>query len=347
MKPPWGTRPLEFDRFLEILEKAGAPSTLLVSGPEVLLRDAILSRMARSVLAGQGGEGRWNRELYQARETSLSVLSAGLRVTSLFAESRLVVLSEPERYGRAAQADRADFWEWMEQPAPGVHLVLTTEKQVWELERANEFVKGTLERCDAVVRCDHPSPERAVALIIRMARERHGLTLPQHPARRLVAAVGPNLLDLSQEIDRLALRLGPDGKVDDATLENWLRSGVVGSLADLEEALLVGDAPRALLAWTSVQRNATVPAMTWMLGSKHLATGWGRGSGGASGGRIGPRVSRLLRACYRLERAVKTGEIPSSLQDVAFEEMIVRLCSGRAARPGASATQQMQQKEKR
>jgi DNA polymerase III delta subunit len=322
----WGARRYEAEKFLVRLAELGPPASLFLAGPEVLLRDEILGELRRSIL-GDDAEGRWSREVYQAREVPLAELSAGLRNVGLFAESRLVVVTEVERYGRSGAADRTDLWGWMQRPSPGIHLALCSEKPLWELERSNEFVKGTLRRADALVPLEHPSYEKAVQTACRMAQERHGMTLPAAAAQRLVDAVGPNLLEISNEIDRLGLRLGAGAKVSPADLENWLRTGVAGNLVDLEQAILRGDAPLALRYWASVKQKFNPPTVTWMLGGRHLDARWGRGGGGNAVG--SPILVRLLRECYRLERAVKRGEVGSGQQEVAFEAMILKLCQER------------------
>jgi DNA polymerase III delta subunit len=277
----------------------------------------------RVAVLGAGIEGRWSREVYQAREVPLADLASGLRDVGLFAEARLVIVTEAERYGRSAVADRGELWGWMERPSPGIHLALLSEKPLWELERGNEFIKGTLKRANALVTLEHPSFEKAVQVARRLAQQRHAMALPEEEARRLVDAVGPNLLEISNEIDRLGLRLGSGAKVTSADLENWLRAGITGGLVELEEAVLSGNAVLALRYWNSVRQKWNPPAVTWMLGNRHLDARWGRGGGSAQ-----PRavLSRLLRECYRLERSVKAGEIASSQQETAFEAMILRLC---------------------
>jgi DNA polymerase III delta subunit len=332
----WGKRRIEEKGFLDQLRKLGAPSSALLAGPEILLRDALLAEIERAVLGGQK-DGRWNREVLGSRETPLSSLAASLRNIGLFAETRCVIVHEVERYGRSGKADRSDLWEWMEHPSPGIHLVLVSQKALWELERANQFTKGLLQRADVVVRLDHPTAERAVELIRRMATEKYDFELPEESARRLVDAVGPNLLDLSHELDRLGLRLGPGGKAEPKILENWLRSGIVGGVQDLERAILAGDRRMALRYWETVRRQFAAPAITWMLGGKHLDPRWGRGRRGPAA--TGGFLSLVLRECYRLELDVKSGRIPSNLQETAFEEMIWKLCAARSAVGGGTKTQ--------
>ncbi len=324
MSGRWGHRRLDEEKFLGLLEKEGPPSSLFLAGPEVLLRDRLLERMRTAVFA-DGAGGRWSREVYQARETPLSDLTAGLRVVGLFAGTRLVVVSEPERYGRSSQADRSELWAWMDSPSPGIHLVLASEKPLWELERANEFVKGTLGRAEAVVHLDHPTYDRAIAIAREMAVARHAMNLTDESARRLVDAVGANLMEIANEIDRLALRLGDGATVAPEALENWLRSGTMATLEDLERAVFAGDAPAALRSWEAVRQKQSPPAATWMIGNKHLDPRWGSRGGGGPSER--PFLSQILRECYRLERGVKMGEIPSSLQETAFEAMVLRLCA--------------------
>ncbi|MBD3161393.1 MAG: hypothetical protein GF346_04235 [Candidatus Eisenbacteria bacterium] len=326
---PRAARRLDEKTFLSSLDRDGPPSSLFLAGPEVLLRDVVLSELEKKILAGQE-VGKWNREVISAREVPLSDLNAGLRSVGLFSETRLVVLQEPERYGRAAKGDREELWGWFERPSAGIHLVLWSEKALWELERANQFLKGTLQRVATIVKLDHPTFERAVELIQRAARRRHELDLPPESARKLVEAVGPNLLELSHELDRLALRLGPGARVAPEQLENWLRAGLVGSVADLERAILDRDTGRALRYWEAVRRRYPAPAVTWMLASRHLDARWQRRGRGSSPAASGPFLSRLLEECYRLEFGVKRGEIPFGLQGVAFEEMLLRLGRNRA-----------------
>lgn len=322
----WGGRRSEADKFFADLERLGPPASLFLVGPEVLLRDEILGRMRERVLGGGEG-GKFGRELYSARETPLSEIAAGLRMVGLFAEARLLVVSEAERYGKSSQADRNDFWACVKEPSPGVHLILTTEKPLWEMERGGEFIRGTLERVDAVVRLDHPSAEAAAAIVRKAARARHSLDVTEAAAQRLVDAVGPNLLDLYQEVDRIAVRLGRGARVDEASLADWLRGGTVGTLQDLEAALRARDLRESLRMWDAIRSATTVPAVTWILASRQIDPRWGRRGGGGGGARAG--IPELLALCYRLERGVKSGTIPSALQDAALEEEIIRLCMGR------------------
>ncbi len=316
----WDGRRYEAEAFFTSLSRLAAPSSLFLVGPEVLLRDEIVRRLREKVLGGGEGE-RFGREVFSARETPLSEVASGMRLVGLFCESRLVIVTDLERYGRASQADRQDFWSCLETPSPGVHMILVTEKSLWEMERGGEFIRGTLERVDAIVRLEHPSAAAAVEIVRRAARERHGLDLSEEAARRLVDAVGPNLLDLQHEVDRLALRLGRGTRVAESDLADWLRSGTVGTLNDLEAALRARDLPRALRMWDAVRSATTVPAVSWILASRQLDPRWNRrGSGGGDS-------ARLLDLCYRLERGVKSGAIPSALQDAALEMEIVRLCS--------------------
>ncbi|MBM3285736.1 MAG: hypothetical protein FJY88_00050 [Candidatus Eisenbacteria bacterium] len=324
MSAGWGGKRTAPGKFAPLLEKFGPPGSVLLAGPEVLIRDQMLALLRRSVLGQEADSGRWSRETYQARELPLGQLTSGLRVVGLFGDARLVVVTEVERYGRSGKADREEFWRCLDSPSPGVHLVLTSEKPLWELERASEFVKGTLSRVDAVIPLDHPGHADGVALAQKLAQERHGLSLPEDAARRLVDAVGPNLMEISNEIDRLALRLGSGAKVTDEDLRSWLRSGIAGSLADLEQAVLGGDVRLALRYWAAVRPKFAPAAVTWMMGSKFLDARWGRGGG--EGGRDPRAVLRLLRECYGLERAIKRGEIASIVQETAFETMLARVC---------------------
>lgn len=332
----WEGKRLDVDGFLRTMERSGPPPSLFLAGPEVLLRDEIIHRLQKVVARGDENDSRWSRENHSARETALSEVVGGLRVVGLFAETRLVIVTEAERYGRVSQTDRSDLWHWLAQPTEGIHLVLCTEKPLWEMERGNEFLKGTLQRVAAAVRLDHPTAEGAVQIVRRIGMERYNLQISPMAAGRLVEAIGPNLLELRQEIERLAIRLGPGEKVDEATLENWLRSGIIGRLGDLERAILSGDLEKALRHWDALRPSMTVPSITWTIGSRHLDPRWAR----QGQERIPDRafLSRVLHECYVIERGVKSGDIPSSLQEIVFEETIWRLWAARRRSSVSSGT---------
>jgi hypothetical protein len=110
--------------------------------------------------------------------------------------------------------------------------------------------------------------------------------------------------------------------------EDWLRAGIVGELEDLERALLAGDRAAALRYWDRVRNSYNPAAVTWMLASRQIDPRWGRGSAARGSSAA---VSRLLRECYRLERGIKAGEIPSNLQGTACETMIFHLAGTKGA----------------
>ncbi len=110
MSRGWGNRRIDEKGCLESLGKLGPPSSLMLIGPEVLLRDALLLEVQRAVL-GKQEEGRWQREVYSSRETALSVIAAGLRNMGLFAETRCVIVHEVDRYGRCSKSDAELSWQ--------------------------------------------------------------------------------------------------------------------------------------------------------------------------------------------------------------------------------------------
>lgn len=318
MSESWSRKKQDESAFLQMLARSGPPSSVFFVGPEAFLRDECLSGLRRAVL-GEGEDAKWCKEVYQARDLPLSELTGSLRVVGLFAESRLIVVSDVERYGRAGQRDRSEFWGWLEDPTPGTTLALVTEKPLWEVERGNEFLKGTLGRCDAVVRLDEVSTDRAVRYVLAQAPRRFRIGIDEPVAARIVETVGPNLMEITNELERLSLRFGEGETVQEEDLDRWLRGGIAGSLNEMEAAVRRGDACGALRHWDAIKESQSPPAITWIWSSRMLDPRWGRGGGG------GTFASALLRECYRLERGIKTGEVPSASQETAWEAMLVRL----------------------
>ncbi|MBN1423781.1 DNA polymerase III subunit delta [Candidatus Fermentibacteria bacterium] len=97
----------------------------------------------------------------------------------------------------------------------------------------------------------YPLPERQLGQWIRREAHERGLRIDGAAVARLVALTGSNLLDLEQELGKLAAYAGGDTEITRSMVDEVADSSA-GSLPELLEAVASCDVPRALQALDDV-----------------------------------------------------------------------------------------------
>jgi DNA polymerase III delta subunit len=286
--------------------RAGEPPApfLLAAGPSDYWRDEI-ARAYRDGAAAAGAE----LVRLEGDELDAAGLAAALESLSLFALERRIWIREGAKLEKACE-DRLLAWADAP-PAPGgsLAILLTTAREPSELK----FL-GSLAAKAVVVACEE-RPADAAREADRLAREA-GLTLPPGLAAAL-GARATSLLSLRQEIEKLRLAAGPDGRLQasstaalmagrtGASVDRWAAAAIARDAASTraEAAALAAEgvsAGNALWAVASVALGALEPQ------------GYGYGYRGRSGSTpsLRPGAARAaLDAVYQTDRAMKRGEI--------------------------------------
>ncbi len=300
-----------------------AAGAYLLAGPESLLRDAALARIREAVL-GTGDGARLGQDRFYGGECSLAEVARSLASVGLFTSERLITLHDPERCGRAGAADRKELLDRLCGGTPGSTFVALTGLNPGELERKNEFTRALLSACQVVV-VDHPRPADALRWLMTEAGRRR-IALLADAGRLLLARIGPNLQELSRELDKLEAAVGPGEEVTAATLAALVHRGELGSGWELCRAASEGRTADALRQWGAIQATEAVLRLQWLL-QKTARDGLAAGPGSS-------QLRSLLLASYDLEFGIKSGLIPGRQDAVALEMLLV--ASGMAgSRAGA------------
>ena len=280
------------------LERPLAPAWL-VAGDEPLL----VGEAADAIRARARAEGYAGREvLFVERGFDWGALGESLRALSLFAERRIVELrlAQPKPGAEGSKA----LVEALGSPSPDVLLLVITDKIAWK-DRSSAWVKA-FEAHGCCLDAEQVEVERLPGWI--EARMRAAGLQPTREAALLIAErCEGNLTAAHQEIERLKLLAGP-GPLGVETVAESVGMSARYHVFQLGEALLTGDAPRALRILDGLEAEGEEPVLVlWCIAEElrsvvQLAT---PGAAGAvrlnRGGRR--RREQLAQAAQRVPAA--------------------------------------------
>jgi len=220
----------------------------LVVGEEPLLRDSALDALESRVLAGAPRDFNFDR--LETDSATTGRLEEALGSFPVMAKRRLVVLRETEgrgagldeRWGRAIEAA-------IEGAAsdPIAVLVVVARK----VDRRSRWVKAFRDPA-AEVECDAPTSSRDLEGFLSGEAKRLRVSLAADAAERLGDRIGPHLLLLRQELEKLSLLAGEGGTIDRAMVERSVSTVAEESIWELTDAIGQGRAADSLAQLTQL-----------------------------------------------------------------------------------------------
>jgi DNA polymerase-3 subunit delta len=232
------------------LEQGRLRPAYLFAGAEPLLRDDCLSALRRVVV--EEGAADFNLDRFRGDQVKPSVLEDALKTLPVMAERRLVVLEDPESRRGAALGDAlAALVPTLESGGSTVLAVRSAKA-----DKRSRWVKAL---ADGFVDCDPPKKSRDIAAFVRVEADRQGLTLERGAAEALAERVGPQLLLLRQEIAKLGLLAGADGKITRAHVGAGTPQVAEEPIWDLTDAIGEGRTADAVALLTRLS-SAGAPA---------------------------------------------------------------------------------------
>jgi len=319
------------------LSKELAKGTLrpayLLGGEEPLLRDDALAAIRELVLDGTADD--FNLDRLDGRTTSPDQLRDSVRALPVMAQHRLVILSEPEAARGAAGKQMgstlaevvADLGEQRE-----TVLVVTAAKIDKRLAWVKAFVAPAI-----VVDCAPPKGGKSLVSFIVAEAKAQGLVYEAGVPEMFAERIGPRLLMLRQELNKVALLVGVG--------EPILREHVVASTSQVAEESIwdlmdaIGDG-RGALALMLLSRmagtGAPAPVVLASLASHFRKLSRLRTGGAVSGPPFvvkklqrqarrfnSGRLLTCLEAIHETDTALKgAGALPP---DLALERLVIGL----------------------
>jgi DNA polymerase III subunit delta len=320
-------RPMRFSDWVRRFDTGDAAAAHFLCGPETLLRDQAVARIRARVL-GSGDAGFGYRRFHGA-EAPLGELNGTLAGSGLFASATVAVLDDAERCARGPAAERKDLLQSLERGSlGGSAFVATSTLTAAELERKNDFARALLRVCQ-VVELDHPRPADALRWLMVEAEHR-GIRLDARAGRFLLSRVGPDLQELSRELEKIEVSLPAGSPVGEEEVRQLVRRGALGTGWEFCHAVVEGHSAEALRLWQAVRTAEPVLRTQWLLQRQAREALAAAGPSGA------PRLRELLLRAHDLESALKGGWIPGR-QDAAALELAVLSSDPVVSRIGAPA----------
>lgn len=308
-------RALRYADFVSRLERQGPRPAYLFLGPESLLRDHALRDLTNKL--SESGTRKIEIEHHQGGETPLAQIIMAFSTVGFFAPTRLVIVSNIEKYGRAGARERDELIATLTNAGPGSHLVAVSEMDAWEFERKNVFCKSLLAAL-STVEFQHPRPAEALQWI-QAETVKLGVKLDPDAAALLLEKIGPHLQELARELEKLSLWADPGTRISAEMLRDLIRGGVLGSSGELTQAVLEGRAGEALHHWSGLNGSEPVLRLAWLLQQKARERL-------VQAKTADPRLEDLALRLYAMEKGIKTGMIPSAGEDLAFELAMIASC---------------------
>jgi DNA polymerase-3 subunit delta len=249
---------MTLDALRSELEAGRLRPSYLLAGAEALLRDDALAAIRSAALAGAAAD--FDCERLDGESASAAALLDALATLPVLAPRRVVILREPDARAGAARGVPDALAEALPALRDRRDCVLVVVAQ--QLDRRLRWVKRFDD--DAVVSCEAPRGERALADFIVGEARRQRVECEAAAIALLAERVGPQLLALRHEIAKAALFAGPGERVtaahvaasttDVADQPIWDLTDAIGegrcgeALALLAKLLRAGSAPPAVLS---------------------------------------------------------------------------------------------------
>ncbi len=321
------------DELRSELERGELRPAYLVAGTEALLRDDALAALRDAVLAG--GPADFNFDRLEGEATTPGALRDALRTLPVMARRRLVLLREPVgNVGRAAwKTTTTALPEVVAALDPAAETVLVVSAGA--LDRRLAWVKAFRDPA-ALVLCEPPRA-RDLSAFVRGEAARQGLAIEADAVEALVERVGPQLMLLRRELEKIALLAGTEARATAAHVRAAVADVAEEPIWDLTDAIGAGRSGEALAVLDKLlHAGAPAPVLLGSLAAhfrKLLRLRHGEAAAGPpfvvrklrsqAQRYTPPRLERCLGAIHETDELLKgQGAVPSTL---ALERLVIGL----------------------
>jgi DNA polymerase-3 subunit delta len=215
---------------------------VLLAGPERVYADDLIQLLIDKIVPE--ATRTFNYDHYRAGQDSLESILNAAGTLPMFADRRLVVITDADLFNRG-ELDR--LAEYLEKPSPSTVMVLTSEE-------STDKVPAALKRVGERYMLWRPFPRDAVTWSMGRAK-RLGKDLPKDVAEELFALCAGDsgdgraaLADLASEVEKLCLSIGNRPKIAMDDLKIVSRHAEAKVLYQIEAAVAERNLPQALSA---------------------------------------------------------------------------------------------------
>lgn len=224
-----------YDRLLRSLEAKQIQSVYVLYGDEVFLVDEMLKSIVEQAL--DGGARDFNLDTYYGSEGDVTSIRDAVEMLPMMTPKRVVIVKDVDRL---SAKDLESLQPIVESPIESTVLILVGEK----VDLRKKFFK-IIEKTGALVKFDRLQ-EHVVIQWIHHLGQRHGKRLENDAAILLLQMVGPSLMDLNNEVLKLAQYVGARDPVLRSDVESIVSQSRMESVFGLTNAIGERDKAKAL-----------------------------------------------------------------------------------------------------
>jgi DNA polymerase-3 subunit delta len=214
--------------------KRGAPEPLyVVEGEEALLADEAVQALVDAAVPAAGRD--FNLDVFAGDDETGRQFLAQARSYPFLGERRAVVVRRFDKLAWKNPRDEAAFLEYVGAPAATTVLVLVATK----LDRRTTLAK-TLDGAARIVAVKGMDEGQLPGWVARRLQAR-GVSASDAAVRRLVEISGPSLLDLANEVEKVAARYGGATPVGEAEIDATVGLHRVEEIWAINRAFRPGD----------------------------------------------------------------------------------------------------------
>jgi DNA polymerase-3 subunit delta len=207
-----------------------------VFGDDVFLRREVLREIRRAALPGE--DDALSVARFTGAVATLADVLDEVRTLPFFARRRLAVVEDADPF---VSAHRKELESYAEHPTTTGVLVLVTK--VWP---GNTRLAKLVDRAGLAVECKGPPDRQILPWLVHLAETRHQAHLDMEAAKLLLELVGPEVGLLAAEVEKLAVYVGPKGKVRRDDVARMVGAGRIETVWKVLEAATTGRGDLAL-----------------------------------------------------------------------------------------------------
>lgn len=231
----------------------------LLMGPETYLQSECLRLLTRQLIPDPEAQ-QFGYSEHSVAERSLGTVLGIAGQLPMMSSAQVVVARE---FDKVSDAEIEALKNYLRRPNPSTVLVFQTT----DLDKRRTLSTILLKGC-AVVECSRIGDQEAIAWAQAFARKQ-GYQFSPPAVGQLIGMTGTSLNILSKEIEKLMLYVGKGGTITPVDIEAVVVRSREFSSFDLTDAVLAGDAKKALkllhrLLGQNEEPVALVGVLAWL-----------------------------------------------------------------------------------
>lgn len=219
------------------IEKHNFSSVYLLLGTETFLIEETKQKILEYALTEE--EYDFNLSIFDMEETPIEVALEDAETLPFLGDRRVVILKKPvfltgQKDKASVEHDLKRLETYLEDPPPFTILIFIAPYE--KLDERKKVVK-LLKKQAQLVEAKEMNYEMLMGWLKNRAHELE-VEITNSAIERLVALIGPRLMMLSQEINKMGLHVGKNGTIDEIIVSNLVSRSVEQNVFDLSDKVV-------------------------------------------------------------------------------------------------------------